>query len=647
MEAFAPQALLLVICPNRPLCLGKDQHKEIEFYHAVNPNLAYVYGACEFLQYHGAGGVLNSVLLAIGMREGDKPDQNGCGEEPCQRYDRDTESIPLADRFAVFLNAMTSELEEMAKEAKAASEAKSAFLSKMSHEIRTPINAVLGLNEMILRESGNNNVLAYANGIGMAGNTLLGIVNDILDFSKIEAGKMEIIPVDYEMSSVLNDLVNMIQIRADDKGLRLVMDFDESIPSLLNGDEVRVKQVITNILTNAVKYTEKGSVTFRIGYECIPEDPDGIVLNVSVQDSGIGIKREDIQKLFHEFERIEEKRNRNIEGTGLGMNITKQLLDLMGTTLEVESVYGEGSKFSFRLKQRVVKWDPIGYYEKAYRIAQKAQKKYRERFIAPDASVLVVDDTPMNLLVFKSLLSCTRVRIHMADSGVEALTKDIPVIFLTGAQTAENVKHIIGLKPDAYILKSTTREVLLGYIADVFHKIGERMALQSELTTARNMAYKDPLTGAKSKQAWTQTLETMNRTIKEGRTPVFGVGVFDLNDLKKINDVRGHGAGDRYIREGCQLICDCFQHSPVFRIGGDEFAVILERTDFENRERLMAAFDRQMEENRRQGTVVVSGGIAAFEPGRDSSVQAVFERADARMYERKKQLKAMEPASGK
>lgn len=225
----------------------------------------------------------------------------------------------------------------------------------------------------------------------------------------------------------------------------------------------------------------------------------------------------------------------------------------------------------------------------------------------------------------------------------EPRTKDIPVIFLTGAQTAENVKHIIGLKPDAYILKSTTREVLLGYIADVFHKIGERMALQSELNTARTMAYKDPLTGVKSKQAWTQTLETMNRTIKEGRTPVFGVGVFDLNDLKKINDVRGQGAGDRYIREGCQLICDCFQHSPVFRIGGDEFAVILERTDFENRERLMAAFDRQMEENRRQGTVVVSGGIAAFEPGRDSSVQAVFERADARMYERKKQLKAMEP----
>ena len=153
-----------------------------------------------------------------------------------------------------------------------------------------------------------------------------------------------------------------------------------------------------------------------------------------MQDSGIGIRREDIQKLFHEFERIEEKRNRNIEGTGLGMNITKQLLDLMGTTLEVESVYGEGSKFSFRLKQRVVKWAPIGNYEEAYRIAQKAQKKYRERFTAPDATVLVVDDTPMNLLVFKSLLSRTHVRVHMADGGEEALAlsreRNFDLIFL-------------------------------------------------------------------------------------------------------------------------------------------------------------------------------------------------------------------------
>ena len=171
------------------------------------------------------------------------------------------------------------------------------------------------------------------------------------------------------------------------------------------------------------QYFVQNSCEFPFIFEMggIPEELDGIVLNVSVQDSGIGIKREDIRKLFYEFERIDEKRNRNIEGTGLGMNITKQLLELMGTTLEVESVYGEGSKFSFRLKQRVVRWDPIGNYEEAYRIAQKAQKKYRERFTAPDATVLVVDDTPMNLLVFKSLLSRTRVRVHMADGGEEAL----------------------------------------------------------------------------------------------------------------------------------------------------------------------------------------------------------------------------------
>ncbi|MCR5685984.1 MAG: response regulator [Lachnospiraceae bacterium] len=316
----------------------------------------------------------------------------------------------------------------------AASEAKSSFLSNMSHEIRTPINAVLGMNEMILRECDDRNILGYSESIKAAGSTLLGLVNDILDFSKIEAGKMEIIPVDYDLSSVINDLVNMIRTKADDKGLKLELEINREVPKFLYGDEVRIKQVITNILTNAVKYTEKGMVTLCVAYEKISEEPDSIMLNVAVKDTGIGIKQEDMKKLFSEFDRIEEERNRNVEGTGLGMSITKRLLEMMGSSLRVESTYGLGSIFSFSLKQAVVKWEALGDYETAYKEALVRRDKYREKFRAPGAEVLVVDDTPMNLEVFKNLLKQTGIKIETAVSGDEALSlafdKKYDIIFL-------------------------------------------------------------------------------------------------------------------------------------------------------------------------------------------------------------------------
>ncbi len=326
----------------------------------------------------------------------------------------------------------SQELQNVSEKALAASEAKSAFLSNMSHEIRTPINAILGMNEMILRECDDENLLTYSESIKIAGSTLLGLINDILDFSKIEAGKIEIIPVNYDLSSVINDLVNMVQTRLDDKGLELKLNIDKSTPKLLYGDEVRIKQIISNILTNAVKYTEKGSVTLSVGYEKV--DDDNVLIKVSVKDTGIGIKEEDMKKLFSEFERIEESRNRNIEGTGLGMSITKTLLDMMDSGLEVESVYGEGSCFSFALKQHVVKWEELGDYEKSYMDMLKGQVKSRERFTAPDARVLVVDDNTMNLMVFKSLLKRTKVKIDMAESGDEGLSlaydKKYDMIFL-------------------------------------------------------------------------------------------------------------------------------------------------------------------------------------------------------------------------
>ena len=315
-----------------------------------------------------------------------------------------------------------SDLDKARKAADEANHSKSDFLANMSHEIRTPINAVLGMNEMILREAEDGDILSYAENIRNAGTTLLGLINDILDFSKIEAGRIELVNVNYDLASLISDLVNMIQPRAEAKGLLLRLDIDRSIPGQLLGDEVRIRQIITNILTNAVKYTEKGGVTFSIGFERIENDPESINLKVSVRDTGIGIKPEDINKLFLEFERIEEKRNRNIEGTGLGMSITKSLLDLMGSSLQVESSYGVGSNFSFSLRQKVVSWDGLGDFEEACRKQQSEHKRYQERFSAPEARALVVDDNQMNLMVFKSLIKQTLIQVDTADNGSEGLS---------------------------------------------------------------------------------------------------------------------------------------------------------------------------------------------------------------------------------
>ncbi len=330
-----------------------------------------------------------------------------------------------------------------------ANRAKSDFLANMSHEIRTPINAVLGFNEMILRENTDPNVKEFALDIRSSGNSLLSLINDILDFSKIEAGKMEILPVTYDLGSLLNDMINVIGFRATEKGLILRVDIDPSLPHILYGDEVRIKQVITNILTNAVKYTIEGYVDLKVDYEQI--DDYQISLHVGVSDTGQGIKEEDIDKLFTPFERIDQVRNRNIEGSGLGIPLTRTLLNLMGSDLEVESTYGAGSTFSFRIRQEVENWEPIGSLNEAMRRARKDTQDKHQYFVAPAARVLVVDDIPINIKVFKSLLARTKIRIDDASNGMEALTMmrktKYDVIFLDhmmpemdGLETFERMK---------------------------------------------------------------------------------------------------------------------------------------------------------------------------------------------------------------
>ena len=300
-----------------------------------------------------------------------------------------------------------------------ANAAKSRFLSNMSHEIRTPINAVLGMNEMILRESEDKQILTYASNIQSSGKTLLFLINDILDMSKIESGKMEIIPVTYELSTVIMDLWNVIYFRAQEKELKLSVELDETLPSVLYGDDVRIKQIVTNLLTNAVKYTPKGSV--ELIFSCEYQNKDNILLKISVKDTGMGIRKEDMGKLFESFQRLDEKKNRNIEGTGLGMNITMSLLKMMDGDMKVESEYQKGSTFQVIIPQKIVSDVPLGSF-------QTIQEKYSQHvgrkkgsFTAPQASILVVDDNAMNLTVFKALLKRTKLQVTTADSGRQCL----------------------------------------------------------------------------------------------------------------------------------------------------------------------------------------------------------------------------------
>ena len=305
------------------------------------------------------------------------------------------------------------------EQARRANSAKSEFLANMSHEIRTPINAVLGMNEMIIRESTSHRITTYARNVESAGKNLLSIINDILDFSKIEAGKMEIANADYKLSSVLNDVTNMIVFKARQKDLQFNVDVDESLPDGLYGDEVRVRQVITNILNNAVKYTHEGSVTLTVTGD---RTEDGSInLIVKVKDTGIGIKPEDIGKLFNKFERVDLVQNNTVEGTGLGLSITQNLLKMMNGSVSVESVYGEGSTFTIHLPQRIVSPEPIGNFHEKFERYVHTMRAYRESFKAPDAHILVVDDTDMNLTVIEGLLSKTEIQLDTASGGAEAL----------------------------------------------------------------------------------------------------------------------------------------------------------------------------------------------------------------------------------
>ncbi len=308
--------------------------------------------------------------------------------------------------------------EELLERAEAADRAKTDFLANMSHEIRTPINAVLGMNELISRESTEANILNYSANVAESGQALLSLINDILDFSKIEAGRMELAPAEYTTQSLLTEVYNMIKIRCLDKNLKLIVNNNNDIPQKLFGDEVRIRQILINLLTNAVKYTDEGSVTLSADFEKVSDDSVNLIFKVT--DTGIGIKEADQEVLFDSFKRIDLEHNRKREGTGLGLSITKSFTELMGGTISVNSVYGQGSTFTAVIPQKVVDSGAMGEF-KGDQVQKK--KKYEASFEAPDAVVLAVDDVATNLMVMKGLLKQTAVKIDTVSSGADCLEK--------------------------------------------------------------------------------------------------------------------------------------------------------------------------------------------------------------------------------
>lgn len=417
------------------------------------------------------------------------------------------------------------ELEEMNK-------AQNRFFSSMSHEIRTPINTVLGLNEIILRqEDASDEIRKDARNIQGAGKMLLALINDILDISKMEAGKMDIVPVNYNVSSVLSEIVNMIWLKADEKGLKFTVDIDPDVPEILFGDEVRIKQILINLLNNAVKYTAEGSVALHM--ECEKLDVANVVLKISVADTGMGIKPDALPHLFDTFKRVDEEKNRYIEGTGLGLSIVKQLVELMGGEINVNSVYGQGSVFSVNIKQGISSGKGVGDISITGNGDMSGSGRFEHKFRAPGAKILIVDDNEMNLEVEKKLLEGTEIEVDTVLSAKEALAltlgnrydvifmdhlmpeidgiecyemirnqkgglnTDAPIIVLTANAGGENIELYNNTGFDGYLLKPVSghqlEDTLISFLPLEKVVLNEEKSEGMQISTASAYARKKPV----------------------------------------------------------------------------------------------------------------------------------------------------------
>ena len=350
-------------------------------------------------------------------------------------------------------------------------EFKNTFLANMSHEIKTPINTILGMNEMIARETTEGEIKQYAGNIYEAGNLLLALINNVLDYTKLESGRMQLIPVRYELGQLLSNVINTIQPRAEEKKLCFDVDIDENIPRVLYGDELRIRQAILNLLTNAIKYTGEGSVTLKVHYEEM--DQKEICLYISVSDTGVGIRKEDTKRLYDSFVRLEERKNRSIEGAGLGLTITRQIMKMMQGDIRIESEYGKGSTFILVFKQSVIDDTPLGGYVDWYRTGIKKGNYQENDYLAKGVKILVIDDNEMNLEVISGLLRRTQARIDTSLSGEDGLEKakkerydmillDQMMPGMSGDETLQQMKMLDYVRSEAIPIIALTADSVIG-----------------------------------------------------------------------------------------------------------------------------------------------------------------------------------------
>lgn len=443
--------------------------------------------------------------------------------------------------------------------AEQANRAKSTFLANMSHEIRTPINAIIGMDTMILRESREKNIREYGKNIKSASETLLALINDILDFSKIESGKMEIVENNYRLDSVINDLMNMISNKAKDKGLEFILEIQPQTPVQLYGDEIRIKQIILNLLNNAVKYTKEGKIIFSVGFKEAGDNE--ILLSIFVRDTGIGIKKEDMKKLFSPYERFDENVNKYVEGTGLGLSITRNLLGKMDSKLEVDSIYGEGSTFSCKIKQKL--WGEDRMSQENVTIDTYFEEEEAVFYQAPNARILVVDDVAMNIQVIVNLLKRTQIFPDQSLSGKEALEyaaeKKYDIIFLdammpemSGEETLHAIRETCPLNADTPIVVLTANAIVGAkdsYIAEGFtdylskplDSIKLEKLIHHYLPADKIIEITDKLTEAAQDSAEDEDLPSESASILEGikKLPMLSVdkGIEASGDIGTYMDV--------------------------------------------------------------------------------------------------------------